>query len=150
MSDFKAFPRRLDGMRRYSQAGDRAPHKPMVALSAPAKVQHGQDRIVFSECEATVARIMARVWNPTAQTVEQPFVRLRQDGFWKLDFGLAEAATPGESRALRSCGRWLRAQASTLRRLRCSARIGVGFPGLRASCSSRLESMKVRSASPAT
>ncbi|MEV6822309.1 phosphorothioated DNA-binding restriction endonuclease [Nocardiopsis dassonvillei] len=76
---------RLGSVKRWSRAGVRAPHKPLLLLYALAHHQrHGNAPIVYSEAEARLARLL-REFGPTRTTSPgYPFHHLETDGFWRV------------------------------------------------------------------
>ncbi|NKY98236.1 phosphorothioated DNA-binding restriction endonuclease [Nocardiopsis alborubida] len=76
---------RLGSVKRWTRAGVRAPHKPLLLLYALAHHQrHGNAPIVYSEAEARLARLL-REFGPAKPTHPgYPFHHLETDGFWRV------------------------------------------------------------------
>ncbi|WP_159941423.1 MULTISPECIES: phosphorothioated DNA-binding restriction endonuclease [unclassified Nocardiopsis] len=79
------WPERLRSVRRWTRAGERAPHKPLLLLYALAHHQrHGNVPIVYSEAEERLARLL-REFGPRQRTSPgYPFHHLASDGVWRV------------------------------------------------------------------
>jgi len=84
--DATDFLNRIDGLRRHTGNGVRAPHKPLLLLFALARLKAGKATISYSEADNVLPRLL-RTYGPsgTRARVADPFVRLRSDGIWQLD-----------------------------------------------------------------
>lgn len=91
---FEEFLGRLTSVRRYQKLDREAPHKPLVLLYALSAVAAGRREIRYSETREALAPIVLRFWNSTSARIEQPFVRLSTEGFWKLSVPADELMTP--------------------------------------------------------
>jgi putative restriction endonuclease len=70
----------------WKRGGERAPHKPLLALYAIGRTLRGEPRMVpYAEVDKTLAKLLAE-FGPPRQSVhtDYPFWRLRNDGLWEL------------------------------------------------------------------
>jgi putative restriction endonuclease len=74
------------GIRTWSKAEQRAPHKPLLLLWALGNLQRGGPRLVeFPELEGPVRQLLGRYGHPRKyRHAEYPFWWLRQDGLWEV------------------------------------------------------------------
>ena len=79
---------RIDGVATWRRGGQRAPHKPLLLLTALARFADGTERLPFTEIEAPL-RALLRDFGPARAGYhpEYPFWRLQNDGLWVLDGG---------------------------------------------------------------
>jgi putative restriction endonuclease len=81
---------RFASLNQYQRDGVKAPHKPLLALLAVARLMKtGSSELPFSVAEAALGSLIAQ-YAPSsqsnrAQSVAYPFTRLRSDGVWVLD-----------------------------------------------------------------
>lgn len=78
--------RQFDSLRVWASRDRRAPHKPLLALLALARVQRGEDRLVaWSALESDLRRLL-HSYGPPANAIhpEYPFWHLRSDGVWDV------------------------------------------------------------------
>ncbi|MDF1597904.1 MAG: HNH endonuclease [Acidimicrobiia bacterium] len=78
---------RISSLRRWSQRGVRAPHKPLLLLYMIGRfTQTGSRRVTFAEAEPVVADLLDRYGPPvTKATPQYPFHHLQNDeGFWRV------------------------------------------------------------------
>lgn len=106
---FEQLLERVTTVRRFKRGSREAPHKPLVLLYALSAAADGQRWISFNAAEAALSPVIQREWNATAR-IEQPFVRLVNDGFWTLSRPLTELLTPSGAISV-----------AALRRLDCAA-----------------------------
>lgn len=74
-------PASLGQIRRWSRAGEHAPHKPLLVLYAIARTLDGSERL-----EDPLRILLQQFGPPSRQRVhpEYPFWRLQHDGFWEV------------------------------------------------------------------
>ena len=79
---------RIDGVATWQRGDQRAPHKPLLLLTALARFADGTERLPFTEIEAPL-RALLRDFGPARAGYhpEYPFWRLQNDGLWVLDGG---------------------------------------------------------------
>jgi putative restriction endonuclease len=79
----------LSSLRQYRKDGQRAPHKPLLALLALGRLaQTGSSEVPWSLAEDRLAQLLADFGpssSPRAQSAAYPFTHLRTDGVWRLD-----------------------------------------------------------------
>jgi putative restriction endonuclease len=81
----------------WKRGGERAPHKPLLALYAIGRVLRGEPRMApYAEFDKDLAKLLAE-FGPPRRTVrtEYPFWRLRNDEVWEL----SNTENVGESRS---------------------------------------------------
>jgi len=77
---------RFGSLQVWLRAGERAPHKPLLALYALGRAVRGDDRLIpFSRIEEPLKRLL-RDFGPVRKVLhpEYPFWRLRNDGVWEV------------------------------------------------------------------
>ena len=70
----------------WKRKGERAPHKPLLALLALGQLQRGGERLIaFSTWEPQLKRLLID-FGPPRQSIhpEYPFWRLQKDGVWEV------------------------------------------------------------------
>ena len=81
------FLKKIDGINVWKSGGQRAPHKPLLLLSALGRVLNGQERLASypSEIKPELGNLLRR-FGPPRKTLhpEFPFGRLRADGLWEI------------------------------------------------------------------
>lgn len=102
---FELLLERVTSVRRFKRGTREAPHKPLVLLHALSAAAAGQWWISFNAAEAALSPVIQRDWNATAR-IEQPFVRLVNDGFWTLSRPMAELLTPSGAISVAALRRW--------------------------------------------
>ncbi|GAA2400851.1 HNH endonuclease [Nonomuraea africana] len=77
---------RIAGIRRWTRAGERAPHKPLLLLYVLGRFQHhGNQPIAFSAAEAELKRLL-KEYGPARDTSPgYPFHHLTSDGLWLVN-----------------------------------------------------------------
>lgn len=91
---FEAFLDKLEAMRRFQREAAIAPHKPLVVLYALGAFQRGVRLVAFTDVERAIAPLICEFWKSDGvPRVEDPFVRLANDGFWHLNFERAAVIT---------------------------------------------------------
>ena len=111
---------RVEGIRRWSRGGERAPHKPLLLLLALGHLQRDGDHALrFVDIEADLGQLLREFGPPRATSPGYPFHHLTNDGLWIVttkdgagspgsgltDLRTAQASgrlEPGFARALRS------------------------------------------------
>ncbi len=77
----------------WSRGGQRAPHKPLLALLALARLQAGKPRWTWSELKPALGDALHDYGPPGVRAnPHYPFWRLQRDGVWEVGrdlFGLA-------------------------------------------------------------
>lgn len=79
---------RLTAIRQFSKDGKRAPHKPLLILLALGRLTRtGSSALPWSEVETELGSLLNAygLGKGGADGASYPFIRLRTDGFWKLD-----------------------------------------------------------------
>jgi len=87
---------RFEHLRPWSQKGERAVHKPLLALLMLGRIANGQRTPVnFAEIEATLKELLSDFGRPSAvKTPHNPFWHLQSDGIWKLEGPAALLSRP--------------------------------------------------------
>ncbi len=77
---------RIAGIKQWSQAGVRAPHKPLLILYAIGHLtNHGTSQVTFEESEQPLQDLLTRYGPPrTGRTPQYPFRRLENDHLWQV------------------------------------------------------------------
>lgn len=94
---------RIGSIRRWSKAGERAPHKPLLLLYTLGRLQQtGASEVRYADAEP-VLRQLLRDYGPSRTTTPAyPFHHLQSDGLWTVS---AASGAPGPSpRKLRESG----------------------------------------------
>ncbi|MFN8027120.1 MAG: HNH endonuclease [Acidimicrobiia bacterium] len=80
---------RIGSIRQWNRNGERAPHKPLLILTALAQLQQtGSSTLRFADAEPKLAQLLTEFGSPhTKPTPEYPFNRLQNDGLWVVDAG---------------------------------------------------------------
>ncbi|GAA2026027.1 HNH endonuclease [Catenulispora yoronensis] len=74
---------RVEGIRRWSRGGERAPHKPLLLLLALGRLQHdGDGPLRFTDIEADLGHLLREFGPPRATSPGYPFHHLTNDGLW--------------------------------------------------------------------
>jgi putative restriction endonuclease len=116
---------RVEGIRRWTRGGERAPHKPLLLLLVLGRLQHDGDHALrFLDIETDLADLLREFGPPRSTSPGYPFHHLTNDGLWIVttksgggspgsgltDLRTSEAAgrlAPDFARALRSDPRLL-------------------------------------------
>lgn len=82
----------------WQRGGERAPHKPLLALYAIARLLRGTPRMIpYAEIDRELGKLLME-FGPRRQSYhpEYPFWRLQNDGLWEVrrTEGLTAKATP--------------------------------------------------------
>jgi len=88
--------RRFNNLTVWRRGGERAPHKPLLALYAIARLLRGESRMIpYAEVDRELGKLLVE-FGPRRQSYhpEYPFWRLQNDGLWEV--------TPTEGLATRS------------------------------------------------
>lgn len=93
--DRRRWLERVAGVRRWSQRGERAPHKPLLMLYALGRLQRtGTSRVPFVTAKAEVDALLAEFGPANRQTsAAYPFHHLQTDGLWVVE--TADGSEPG-------------------------------------------------------
>ncbi len=78
---------RFEHLRRFTRDGERAVHKPLLALLMLGRLANGQTSpVTFAEIEPKLKELLSDFGRPSAvNTPHNPFWHLQSDGIWKLD-----------------------------------------------------------------
>ncbi|MDI9483971.1 MAG: HNH endonuclease [Bacillota bacterium] len=68
----------------WKKGDQRAPHKPLLLLLALGKVQQGTQWIAYSEVKDKLGQLLLEFGPPRPTRTIDPFLRLPNDGIWKL------------------------------------------------------------------
>lgn len=87
---------RFEKLRPWSQNGERAVHKPLLALLMLGRIANGQSTPVnFAEIEPKMKELLSDFGRPSAvKTPHNPFWHLQSDGIWKLEGPAALLSRP--------------------------------------------------------
>lgn len=88
---------RFANLMTWKRGGERAPHKPLLALYALGRLSRGRGRLVrYAEAEAAL-RDLLREFGPVRRSVhpEHPFWRLQRDGVWEVQSRIPLRAKTG-------------------------------------------------------
>lgn len=90
---------RILHVRRWSQGGKRAPHKPLLMLLALARLQRtGSSRLAYVDAEAVLDDLLNEYGPSTSRTTTAyPFHRLQNDELWTVR--TTDGPSPGDSPA---------------------------------------------------
>ena len=77
---------RIAEIKQWSQAGVRAPHKPLLILYAIGRlVNHGTSQVTFAEAERPLNDLLTGYGSPgTGTSPQYPFRRLENDHLWRV------------------------------------------------------------------
>jgi len=87
---------KFEHLRRHTQNGERAVHKPLLALLILGRIANGQRApVTFAEIEPKLKELLADFGRPSAvNTPHNPFWHMQSDGIWKLEGPAALLARP--------------------------------------------------------
>lgn len=87
---------RFEHLRRFTRDGERAVHKPLLALLMLGRIANGQRTPVnFAEIEPKLKELLSDFGRPSAvNTPHNPFWHLQSDGIWKLEGPAALLSRP--------------------------------------------------------
>jgi len=99
---------RVDTIRRWSRAGERAPHKPLLLLYVLGRLQRtGRSEVSYIEAEPHLAQLL-RDYGPTSRTSTPayPFHHLQTDGIWTVHVDRGDVgSSPSKLRSSGATGR---------------------------------------------
>jgi putative restriction endonuclease len=96
---------RVEGIRRWSRGGERAPHKPLLLLLALGRLQHdGDDALRFVDVEADLSQLLREFGPPRTTSPGYPFHHLTNDGLWVVTTRDGEGSPGPGLTDLRSSG----------------------------------------------
>jgi putative restriction endonuclease len=94
---------KFEHLRRHTQNGERAVHKPLLALLILGRIANGQRApVTFAEIEPKLKELLADFGRPSAvNTPHNPFWHMQSDGIWQLEgpaagLNLIQFKTDGE------------------------------------------------------
>lgn len=79
--------RTVAGLNTFRSGERRAPHKPLLVLSALAELQQGRDRLPFNDARSMLLPLL-NAWAPPVANRHQPelpYWHLRSDGIWEVE-----------------------------------------------------------------
>jgi putative restriction endonuclease len=83
----------------WSKGDQRAPHKPLLILLALGKFQQNQQTVMFAEIKDQLAKLIEDFGPPRKAIKPQfPFVRLANDGIWRLNKNYQGISDPSANR----------------------------------------------------
>jgi len=87
---------RFEHLRRFTRDGERAVHKPLLALLMLGRIANGQRAPVsFAEIESKLKELLGDFGRPSAvNTPHNPFWHMQSDGIWKLEGPAALLSRP--------------------------------------------------------
>lgn len=94
----------FSGLQTWKRKGERAPHKPLLALLALGRLQNGEERLAtFGSIEDHLSRLL-RDFGPPRHSVnpQYPFWRLQRDGIWEVRSGAQLKRRMGSNDPLRT------------------------------------------------
>jgi putative restriction endonuclease len=85
---------KFEHLRRHTQNGERAVHKPLLALLILGRIARGQRApVTFAEIEPKLKELLADFGRPSAvNTPHNPFWHMQSDGIWQLEGPAADSA----------------------------------------------------------
>jgi putative restriction endonuclease len=97
---------RIGSIRRWQRGNERAPHKPLLILTALAQFQRtGNSTLHYADDESALSRVLDEHGPPRKSTPAYPFHRLQGDGIWTVDSGGVDAGdSPSKLRATNAAG----------------------------------------------
>ena len=86
MTQGDALVRRFSNLHSWSRRGERAPHKPLLALLSIGRIRAGNERLTsFKDLESDLKRLLIDFGPPRLSVhPEYPFWRLQRDGVWEI------------------------------------------------------------------
>jgi putative restriction endonuclease len=99
---------RIERIRTWRRAGERAPHKPLLLLYLLGRLQRdGTSEVSYEAAERPLLDLLAEFGPPRATSPAYPFHHLTTDGFWEVTSaeGGSPGASPGRLRATHAVGR---------------------------------------------
>lgn len=96
---------RVEGIRRWSRGGERAPHKPLLLLLALGRLQRdGDDALRFVDVEADLSQLLREFGPPRTTSPGYPFHHLTNDGLWTVTTKDGEGSPGSGLTELRNSG----------------------------------------------
>ncbi|MEU7892627.1 phosphorothioated DNA-binding restriction endonuclease [Nonomuraea sp. NPDC049152] len=100
---------RIAGIRRWTRAGERAPHKPLLLLYVLGRFQqYGNRPITFTDTESDLKKLLKEYGPPRDTSPGYPFHHLTSDGLWIVDTATGPGSPGpelGRLRASKATGR---------------------------------------------
>lgn len=107
-ADRSEWLQRIEGIRTWRRAGERAPHKPLLLLYLLGRLQReGTSEVAYQDAERPLLDLLAEFGPPRPTSAAYPFHHLISDGIWVVTsaHGGSPGASAGRLRATHAVGR---------------------------------------------